>query len=189
MASRTQIVCLHEGQRGRSIDPIFINRLLKSLGPRWLKPWKGNNVIRPVDCGGRVSLIKAMPAQLNVCLEYGSDTTLMVWADLDDDMADGNQLKDEFWKEAQAAGITADQFDQVVFAFAKDRLENWIEFLRNGATDESQEGPRVTHSSEAANAARVLAERCQRQTKAPPLPPSLAWSCENWNKLVKRMQH
>lgn len=189
MASRTQIVCLHEGQKGRSIDPVFINRLVKSLYPAWLRPWKGSNVIRHVDCGGRANLIKKMPGELKACLTAGADTTLMVWADLDHDMAGGNQLEDEFWREAQAARITRVEFDQVVFAFAKDRLENWIEFLRTGATDESKEGPRVKQNREAADAAKVLAERCQRQTKEPPLPLSLAWSCENWNELVRRMQH
>lgn len=188
MASRTQIVCLHEGRKGRSIDPVFINRLVKSLDPAWLRPWKGNNVIRTVDCGGRASLIKRMPGELSACLAAGADTTLMVWADLDHDMGNGNQLKDEFWQVAQATGITRAEFDQVVFAFAKDRLENWIEFLTSGTTDESKEGPRVKQSREAANAAKILAERCQRQTKEPPLPLSLAWSCENWNKLVRRMQ-
>jgi len=27
MANRTQIVCLHEGEKGRSIDPVFITKL------------------------------------------------------------------------------------------------------------------------------------------------------------------
>lgn len=189
MASRTQIVCLHEGQKGRSIDPVFINRLLRSLKPAWIRPWEGNNIIRPLDCGGRANLIKKLPAELKACLAAGADRTLMVWADLDDDMADGNQLKQEFWKEAQAAGIPKAEFDQVVFAFAKDRLENWIEFLVSGKTNESQEGPRVKHNREVADAARALAERCQGKAQGPSLPPSLAWSCENWSKLVKRMQH
>ena len=33
MANRTQIVCLHEGIKGRSIDPVFINALIKALDP------------------------------------------------------------------------------------------------------------------------------------------------------------
>lgn len=53
MASRTQIVCLHEGEKGRSIDPIFIRALLRALDPSWIRPWKGNNIVRTVDCGGR----------------------------------------------------------------------------------------------------------------------------------------
>ncbi|HKR11356.1 MAG TPA: hypothetical protein VJT15_04825 [Pyrinomonadaceae bacterium] len=39
MANRTQIVCLHEGKKGRSIDPVFINRLMRSLNPAWIRPW------------------------------------------------------------------------------------------------------------------------------------------------------
>ncbi|OQW97585.1 MAG: hypothetical protein BWK77_01430 [Verrucomicrobia bacterium A1] len=130
-----------------------------------------------------------MPRELKICLAAGGTTTLMVWADLDHDMHNGEQLRDEFWTKAQAAGITSEQFDGVVFAFAKDRLENWIQFLATGATDESQEGPRIRHNRHAADAAVALATRCQGQAKNPPLPPSLAWSCGNWRKLVKRMQH
>jgi len=189
MARRTQVICLHEGTRGNSIDPVFINRLLKSLKPKWLCAWKGNQIVRLIPCGGRKALIRQMPVELRNCFDAGGKPTLMVWADLDEDMANGDQLREEFWKEAERAGITQAEFEQVVFAFAKDRLENWVEFFQTGATDELKEGPRVRHNSEAANAARALAERCQRQTKKPPLPPSLAWSCENWEKLVERMQH
>jgi len=141
VASRTQIVCLHEGERGRSIDPIFIRILLKALDPAWLRPWKGNNIVRAVDGGGRSALIERMPAELRSCLAMGGDTTLMVWADLDHDTANGEELKAKFWTVAQQAGITKDQFDQVVFVFAKDRIENWIEFLLTGATDESRKDP------------------------------------------------
>jgi hypothetical protein len=101
MANRTQIVCLHEGEQGRSIDPIFINRLLKGLQPAWIRPWKGSNIVRIVDCGGRPELIKKMPMELGACLAMGGDTTLMVWADLDDDMPDGDTLKERFWQEAE----------------------------------------------------------------------------------------
>src|SRR4051812_28115379 len=93
MPGRTQIVCLHEGNKGRSIDPIFIRAVLKALDPAWIRPWKGNNVIRAVDCGGRTELITRMPQELRACLAMGGDTTLMVWADLDHDMEDGDELK------------------------------------------------------------------------------------------------
>ncbi len=186
--SRTQIVCLHEGEKGRSIDPLFITKLLKTLRPTWIRPWKGNNVIRAVDCGGRSALIERMPNELRACLAMGADTTLMVWADLDDDTTDGEQLKAKFWAEAQAAGITKDQFDQVVFVFAKDRLENWVEFLCTGKTDESREGPRIRNDRQVADAARTLADRCRNQITTPALPPSLGWSCRNWRDLVERMK-
>src|SRR6266853_2521465 len=97
VASRTQIVCLHEGASGRSIDPIFIRTLLKALDPSWIRPWKGNNIIRTNACGGRNDLIARMPAELRSCLEMGGETTLMVWADLDHDMENGEQLKSRFW--------------------------------------------------------------------------------------------
>lgn len=189
VASRTQIVCLHEGKKGRSIDPIFIRTVLKSLDPAWIRPWQGNNIVRTVDGGGRSDLIKKMPAELQGCLEMGGDTTLMVWADMDHDMADGEQLKGEFWKCASQAGIKKEEFDQVVFVFAKDRLENWIQFLLTGTTDESQEGPRQKHGSLVADAAKRLAQRCKGQPADTPNPPSLEWSCQNWRHLVERMRH
>jgi hypothetical protein len=111
----------------------------------------------------------------------------MVWADLDHDIADGDTLKEQCWDACQKAGISRDQFDTVVFAFAKDRLENWIEYLMTGATDEAKEGPRVS-PADAADAAVRLATRCKSGSVEPPLPESLEWSCRNWRRLVARMQ-
>ena len=188
MASRTQIVCLHEGEKGRSIAPVFIRTLLKALDPAWIRPWQGNNMIRTVPCGGRNDLIAKTPAELRSCLAMGGDTTLMVWADLDDSMADGDQLKARCWEVAEWEGITKAEFDQVVFVFAKDRIENWIEFLLTGATDESKEGPRQKHGKQVADAARLLAKKCLSGVTEPKLPPSLEWSCRNWRTLVERMK-
>jgi hypothetical protein len=188
MSSRTQIVCLHEGEKGRSIDPIFITRLLKSLSPRWLRPWPNNKAIRTRDCGGRTQLIEKFPGELRACLTAGADTTLMVWADLDDDMDDGEKLKEKFWSEAQKQGIDKKDFDQVVFIFAKDRLENWIEFLLDGQTDESREGKREERGRLVAEAASNLAKKCKDNAVDPPNPPSLDWSCRNWRALVQRMK-
>lgn len=185
--ARTQVVCLHEGQKGRSIDPVFINRLIKSLNPNWLRPFKGSNLLRLVDCGGRACLIKRMPGELKACLGQGGQTTLMVWADLDADMSAGDDLRNEFWREAQSQGISSEQFSQVLFVFAKYRLENWIQFLLDGATDESQKAPRIKHNQTVAEAARRLADRCKSNQANPPLPMSLKWSCENWKQLVQRL--
>ena len=129
-----------------------------------------------------------MPTELRNCLEMGGDTTLMVWADLDHDMAEGATLRERFWSAAQQAGIAQPEFDQVVFAFAKDRLENWVEFLLTGTTDESTEGPRQEQDKPVADAARELARRCKGQAPASPNPPSLDWSCQNWRRLVDRMK-
>lgn len=186
MANRTQIICLHEGKKGHSTDPIFINRLIRSLKPTWIRPHPGNNVIRLIDCGGRDDVITRMPSELKLCINAGGDTTLMVWADLDDNMTDGEELKKRFRIEAQNSGIGPDDFERVVFIFAKDRIENWIEFLMTGDTDESREGPRVSDRI-AAEAAKKLAKRCQQATDSS-LPPSLQWSCRNWHKLVERMK-
>ncbi len=127
---------------------MFIHAVMKSLKPAWIRQWDGSNVIRTVDCGGRRSLMERFPRELQQCLGAGSDTTLMVWADLDHDRDEGNALKHEFWKAAQAANIAKKDVDGVVFIFAKDRLENWIQFLESGATDESFEAPKVRHLSQ-----------------------------------------
>jgi hypothetical protein len=161
---------------------------LKALDPAWIRPWEGNNIIRSIDCGGRAELIARMPAELQNCLQMGAATTLMVWADLDENTENGDQLRNMFWEGAQAKGIGRVEFDQVVFVFAKDRLENWIEFLLTGATDESREGPRQKHDRLVADAAKSLAKRCSLGGTEPPLPPSLAWSCRNWRALVERMR-
>jgi hypothetical protein len=186
VANRTQIVCLHEGSAGRSVDPVFINRLLRSLQPSWIRPWGGSNIVRLVPCGGRKALIEAFPRRLQEVLDAGGNTTLMVWADLDNDMADGDQLKDKFWMQALQHGIVRLDFDQVVFVFAKDRIENWVQFLMTGSTDELQEGPRVKDDKQVADAARRLAEHCLNGAPIPNIPPSLQWSCRNWRALADR---
>lgn len=188
MASRTQIVCLCEGKKGHSIDEVFIHRLMKSLQPDWLRPWRGSNLIRLVPCGGRAELVSMAPEELKKCLAVGGDTTLMVWADCDDDCPDPESLKRQFWSEAQRQNIEKDQFGQVVFIFAKDRIENWIEFLNTGKTDESKEGPRVKHNREAAEAAKKLAKLCRDGKPVENMPLSLQWSCKNWHALKHRMK-
>jgi hypothetical protein len=129
-----------------------------------------------------------MPEELQTCIRMGADTTLMVWADLDDDMDDGNQLRQKFKEKARQDGIADNDFDRVVFVFAKDRLENWIEFLLTGSTDEAQEGPRVKNGKTVATAAKKLVQICRGQPQGVQLPPSLNWSCQNWHRLVARMK-
>ncbi len=111
----------------------------------------------------------------------------MVWGDCDDNCADGDALRTTFWKEAQQQGITKENFDQVVFVYAKDRLENWIEFLQTGSTDESKEGPRVDTRA-AADAAKKLAEYCKAGKPINGMPSSLQWSCKNWRLRAERMK-
>lgn len=189
MANRTQIVCLCEGKEGNSIDPIFINRLMKSLKPSWIRP-QGSNMVRIKPCNSRSDVIKRTPKELESCLNAGSDTTLMVWADCDD-CADGDALKELFWKEAEKQEVSREDFDTIVFAFARYRLENWIQFLQDGSTDENNKGPRLPKNKQgplAADAARKLAEKCQAGHGIPNIPPSLEWSCKNWRALVDRMK-
>lgn len=121
-------------------------------------------------------------------MSAGAHTSLMVWADCDDDFADGNTLRERFWQEAQQQEITKEQFERVVFIFAKDRLENWIQFLQTGQTNEAEEGPRLRYGKGAADAAKRLAEFCKSGRPVENMPPSLDWSCKNWRALVDRMR-
>ncbi len=187
MASRTELVCMCEGTGGASIDSVFINRLIRSLKPPWIRK-QGSNFVAILPQGGRKSLIAAVPAELRRCLNQGASTTLMVWADLDDDMDNGDQLVEQFKKAAIAEEISEAEFENVVFIFAKDRLENWIEFLETGSTDEKVEGPRVKPGRRVRDAARSLADRCRNKQAESSFPTSLVWSCKNWHRLVKRMQ-
>lgn len=187
MPSRTQILCLHEGTDTRSIDPLFIRVLVKRLKPSWLAPWSGSNVIRTIGCSGRKELIASTPGYLKQVLNQGNQVSLMVWADLDDDMADGDKLSEEFWKACKNAQIPREDFELIVFAFAKDRLENWIEFLNNGNTDEAVEGARVKNDRPVSDAAKKLAKLCSQGRPISNLPSSLRWSCQNWKNFSKRM--
>ena len=187
MPNRTQIVCLHEGKKGRSIDPLFIRTLIKKLDPTWIRPWPGNNVIRTEACEGRSTLIAKLPREIRAAEQAGGNTTVIVWADVDDNMESPEALKAAFWTAAQAAGISPDQFGRVVFVLAEDRLENWVEFLNLGTTDESREGRRVKHDREAVEAARKLAQLCLSGAGIPNIPSSLEWSCQNWHRLKARM--
>jgi len=181
------MVCLCEGRQGQSIDEVFINKLIKSLDPNWMRPSGGSNTLRLVPCGGRTAVIEKMPGELKNCLDAGGHTTLMVWADCDHDRADGEALKADFWKESQKHGISKGDFDKVVFIFAKDRLENWIEYLMTGKTDEATEGPRLKHNRDAADAAKKLADMCKAGQPFDGTPTSLNWSCKNWHALRVRM--
>ena len=75
MASRTQIVCLCEGTKGASIDEVFINKLIRTIKPSWLRR-DGANYVRMEARGGRKEVIAEMPNQLRLCVNAGGDTTL-----------------------------------------------------------------------------------------------------------------
>jgi hypothetical protein len=112
----------------------------------------------------------------------------MVWADCDDNCSDPDALKAAFWAEAKGQGVTREDFDRAVLIFAKDRIENWIQFLITGQTDESVEGPRISHDRQAADAAKKLADLCLSGKPVDQMPPSLKWSCKNWRELAARMK-
>jgi hypothetical protein len=185
MSKRTQIICIHEGKKGQSIDPVFANAFLKAYKPEWIRPWK-TTAVRFIGYGDKTSLRKAFPKELQSCGTAGGDTTLVVLADVDD-LENGDKLKSKYWEEAKTAGLSREIFERAVFIFPKDRIENWVEFLNTGRTDEDQEGPRVKELSTARDAARKLAGFCRSGSAAGPFPPSLDWSCRNWRALVERL--
>jgi hypothetical protein len=121
VASRTQILCLCEGAKS-SIDSVFIRHLIKKLNPKWIRPWDGNNAIRIIPSHGRAELMRALPTEFNTARSIGSSTAIMVWADLDNDCSDGDQLKRAFKKVAKAEGMSDAEFESIIFAFAKDRM-------------------------------------------------------------------
>jgi len=177
MPKRTQIICLHEGERNKegkqhSIDPIFANAFFKAYKPNWVR-----GGLRPVLCGGKTQLLERFPKELKLCGLQGGDTTLIVMADVDHDSVDCDMLKAKYYAKAMEFGLPDELFEKVVFVFPKDRIENWIEFLTTGNTDESKEGPRV-EPSVAAYAAKELARRCKRPNETTePFPP-------RWNSPV-----
>ena len=186
MANRTQIVCLCEGKKD-SVDKQFISALLKTLRPAWVRPWK-SGIVRIEPCGGWSGVIERTPEELKLCLKMGGHTTLMVWADCDHNRADCDALKEKFWRKAQQSGISQEDFDRIVFIFPKDRIENWIQFLNTGWTNEAEEGPRIKHPRETADAAKKLAAYCETRRPMKNMPLSLQWSCKNWQAFDGRMK-
>jgi len=191
MAKRTQIVCIHEGKKN-SVDLVFVNAFLKAYNPGWLRPYTIPPTTRIADfkpCGSKSELVQKFPQELKNCIRRGSDTTLIVLADIDDELENGEELKRKYWETAQNAGITQEMFEKAVFIFPKDRIENWIQYLSTGVTDENTEGPHVKDNREARDMAQHLANKClhPQQTRET-FPPSLEWSCRNWKKLVERMR-
>jgi hypothetical protein len=185
MAKRTQIVCLHEGKKGRSIDPVFANSFLKAYNPEWLRP-RSTGIVRFVPCGGKAELLKAFPAELRACEAAGGNTTLIILTDADKDKPE--YLKEKYRNAAKAEGLAKEVFEKIIFIFPKYRIENWVEFLINGTTDENKEGQRISDFSTVREAARKLAENCRLNVTDPLLPPALQWSCGNWRDLVERMR-
>jgi len=187
MAKRTQIVCIHEGKRN-SVDAIFANAFLKEYKPDWIRPFATGKV-RFEGCGSKSELMQRFPQELKKCNDAGGDTTLIVLADIDEKLRTGEELKEKYWETAQKNGITREMFEKAVFIFPKDRIENWIQYLSTGTTDEKVEGPRVKNNSEAKDMAQLLAKRCrQSKQNTENFPPSLEWSCRNWKALVERMK-
>ena len=189
MASRTQIVCMCEGQRGQSIDEVFINRLMKSLGPPWLRPWSGSNTIRLKPCGGRRALIEEMPKDSSGGASRpaatrpswsGPTVTMTVPTAKHSRPLSGKRQSD---RELRTNNST-----KWCSRLRKTAWKTGSNSCRKGNTDEAIEGPRVTNNRDVAEAAKKLAEMCKAGKLVQNLPPSLKWSCQNWNTLKGRMK-
>jgi hypothetical protein len=187
MAKRTQIVCLHEGKR-QSIDLVFANAFLKAYNPEWLRPFATGKA-RFIPCGGKSELEQRFPQELKNCIAMGGNTTLIVLADLDK-LKNGDLLKKRYLETARENGITPEMFEQAVFICPKYRIENWIQYLSSGSTDENEKGPRVKNDNrKVSDMAHDLAKKCRQiQQTRESFPPSLEWSCQNWKVLVERMR-
>ena len=182
----TQIICIHEGV-DNSVDRKFAQAFLKQYKPSWVRPGKNNKGWQFESCGDNTNLLKQFPRYLDLCSRRGGHTTLVVLGDLDHSHKNGDELKEKYWKAANAADIKREYFDQVIFIFPKDRIENWIEYINMGHTNEEIEGPRVS-IEEARKAGKALAVRCKSSQALQNIPLSLAWSCNNWQQLVRRMR-
>lgn len=185
MAHRTQIICLHEGEQGKSIDPVFASSFIRYFDPTWLRPFKFSK-IRTIALGGRSQVMRAVPQELKKCESAGADVSLVVMADIDEDPSP-EVLKSKFWQEAQKMGISKELFEKATFIFPRKCLENWVEFLIDGKTDEARTGKPIDDNTKVRTAAKKLAGICKEQ-KPIALPQSLEWSCANWHALTKRMQ-
>jgi hypothetical protein len=186
-SSRTELLCICEGTNAKgSVDHVFVRQLLKKLSPSWVRTTEGRKAPRVIPAGGRNEVINQLYHEMTLMTGRGASFTLMVWADLDHDQPDPDRFASQIREGAKGHGIPEDAFDNVVFVFAKDRLENWIEYLLTGKTDEGIEGPRV-EPVVAAEAARKLADLCERGAPVDALPPSLKWSCDNWHALKRRL--
>lgn len=185
MAKRTQIVCLHEGKNG-NVDQVFINRLLKKLDPSWLRPFK-TGVARFVCGGGRNEhgMYRKFIEELAHCDRQGGDTTLIVLSDVDD-LETPDKLKSIFDQRAAIENLGS-ALSKVVYIFPQNRIENWFEYLLDGATDESKEGKR-RNTKDASNAADKLAKMCIENQRNSNIPLSLQWSCNQWRDLVNNMK-
>ena len=78
MCKRTQVICLHEGERNKegklhSIDPIFVNAFFKAYRPNWIR-----NGWRTIACGDKTRLLEKFVDELEICGSWGGDTTLSV---------------------------------------------------------------------------------------------------------------
>jgi hypothetical protein len=55
---------------------------------------------------------------------------LIVLADIDDDLENGEQLKQKYWETAQVAGISKEIFEKAVFIFSNRRRFHRLFFCR-----------------------------------------------------------
>ena len=73
--------------------------MIRALDPSWLRPFK-NAKTRLNPCGNRIGVLDRLPTEIRIAAMTGGDTTVMVWADCDDDCSDCEALKAKAWEVA-----------------------------------------------------------------------------------------
>jgi hypothetical protein len=169
MAKRVEIVFLHEDTQHQSFGTAFLNKITRVRR------------IEPVRMGRRSMLVNDFPRQLKAVRSRGGKAALVVLIDADhDSVQEIREVLDRRLKEADMPTISPE--DPIFIAIPKWRIENWIEYLRTGDTDEAAQGARLIDEASARPLAAKLHETC---LNGPPLaspPPSLEQACTEWQR-------
>ena len=106
-------------------------------------------------------------------------TALVVLIDADRDSVETiRRLLDDRLKQEQMNALSSE--DRVFIASPKWRIENWIEYLKTGKTDEKSQGPRLDDEGSARTLALDLHRKCLVKSPLLNVPPSLGKACEEW---------
>lgn len=165
--ARVEIVFLHEDTQHQSFGTAFLNQI------------KTMRRIEPVRKGSRALLVQDFPRQVKAVRSRGGAAALVVLIDADRDSVDKvwNILNDRLKQEGMSVISSS---DLIFIASPKWRIENWIEYLRTGATNEELQGPRLEDEGSAREDAGSLYQMCVTRALPPNPPPSLKAACEQW---------
>lgn len=175
MGRRVQIVFLCEDSQHQSFGLAFLGELT------------GIRNIETVRAGSRANVINRFPKELKA-LRSRSGSALVVMIDADkDSVSDVRQIIDQ--KLAQTGEPPVRVKDLVFVASPKWRIENWIQYLREGHTDESKQGPRLDKENSCREDAKRLFESCIGNVALLQAPESLESACAEWKPFRNRIKH